>query len=657
MKIFEFLPKRHPLLEHMLQEQQNYELMYQDLITFYNKHKSLHSDRISDFREMKRFFDVYRKTYRRSDIVTTLLAYARIAIACKLFAAISNHMRDNIRPFTKDTIRYALGISEVFPPENNTGVAGALEDKKLAYAELLSIIEKYYDNLRKRGETPETLELFRVITPVISEYLRTKNIDINKLFSLSPQDTSMSTVNDYFKHYLDMSQTFPIFDGYSFYNKSLNVIFRELSEREKKYQASISGTRVDDLTDDVKVIMSFSDGFSWFDLQTDYSEDEANMMGHCCRDERTLGYGTVYSLRKVTRKSGVTYHDSHVTAMIKDKATYEIKGRGNAKPIPKYHKYLVALLQSPLIEHMVGGGYREENNFKITDLDSDQARLLLEKKPGLGTLDDFAHSFGKDSVEYETKITDTINTLSKGADLRKVEGGYVLPGARRFKEFMDDFGDDSATAIVSILSGDTFLDPYWGSVRENRGAFADFYHDREIQDILLKYVKKSHSDVLKQYLEEAQVSEKDIDWEEFVEDFEITEIEDALNESVNMAAERGAEREMQDEFISALEDFSCEILFDQFDESVLVSILPANENSDWFIGSDIQLFISDSTLEKILSFSIIQESLASKDFDDLFVERAIDGKFTVTEPRYGWGDYKFSDAKELFMDRFGGHLL
>ena len=142
------------------------------------------------------------------------------------------------------------------------------------------------------------------------------------------------------------------------------------------------------------VIMSFPDGYKWFDLETSYCSQEAKAMGHC---GNAGGRGTILSLRRLAMAMDGQTHWYPVLTFILHSDGYlgEMKGRGNDKPIEKYHPYIIALLKNyPEIEGIRGGGYLPSHNFMMSDLDPDDAAELKKLKPGLADLDDLYRAHG-----------------------------------------------------------------------------------------------------------------------------------------------------------------------------------------------------------------------------------------------------------------------
>ena len=146
--------------------------------------------------------------------------------------------------------------------------------------------------------------------------------------------------------------------------------------------------------DEPTVIMSFPDGYKWFDLERSYCSQEAQAMGHC---GNAGGNGTILSLRRLARSyNGGTYWYPVLTFILHaDGYLGEMKGRNNDKPIEKYHPYIIALLKNyPEIEGIRGGGYLPSHNFAMSDLDSEDAAELKKLKPGLADIDDLYHAEG-----------------------------------------------------------------------------------------------------------------------------------------------------------------------------------------------------------------------------------------------------------------------
>ena len=134
------------------------------------------------------------------------------------------------------------------------------------------------------------------------------------------------------------------------------------------------------------IFMTFSDGFYWIDLETSSSRDEANAMGHC----GTTNGDTLLSLRK--------NQEPHVTAAYRYSGEIlQMKGKGNTKPLEKYHKYVIELLCYPKVSkdvkipktennYKIKGfeyEYNPEDDFNMESLTKDQLKYIFERNPEL----------------------------------------------------------------------------------------------------------------------------------------------------------------------------------------------------------------------------------------------------------------------------------
>jgi len=131
-------------------------------------------------------------------------------------------------------------------------------------------------------------------------------------------------------------------------------------------------------------------------------------MGHC---GNTAGYqenDTVLTYRTIEKdpKTKKLVWVPHLTFIL-DTANGmlgEMKGFNNQHPDQKYHNVIIELLKLPLIKGIVGGGYKPENNFKLSDLPEETFKQMMESKPGLGTLTDHYALTGAVDHELFNKI-------------------------------------------------------------------------------------------------------------------------------------------------------------------------------------------------------------------------------------------------------------
>jgi len=157
--------------------------------------------------------------------------------------------------------------------------------------------------------------------------------------------------------------------------------YRTALEKSQSWHCSLkAGGEMTLSDDDDLILLKFDDGFYWVDLQTSYSQEEADCMGHCGNTNKG---DTIYSLRKKIGKNKV---ECHITTAVDSEngIIYQMKGKNNTKPIKKYHKYIVDLLINKEIG-LKGFGfeYLKNEDFSPSDLDKDLYDKLISVKPDI----------------------------------------------------------------------------------------------------------------------------------------------------------------------------------------------------------------------------------------------------------------------------------
>jgi hypothetical protein len=137
--------------------------------------------------------------------------------------------------------------------------------------------------------------------------------------------------------------------------------------------------------EDAEIVIDFGDGYAWYNLNKPYCSAEAKAMGHCGNSPRSSSNDHIISLRRRQHIGGEDILTPVLTfILMQDGMLTEMKGRGNDKPAARYHKYIVPLLRSDIVDGIQGGGYMAENNFALDDLEEDGlADELRDEKPGL----------------------------------------------------------------------------------------------------------------------------------------------------------------------------------------------------------------------------------------------------------------------------------
>jgi uncharacterized protein YnzC (UPF0291/DUF896 family) len=157
--------------------------------------------------------------------------------------------------------------------------------------------------------------------------------------------------------------------------KTFNDLYLKSDEWHSNGESIYLTNRTDE-TDETDKFIQYPNGWYWINLNTDFSEDEKNNMGHCGKDSGKI----LFSLRDDMKQS-------HITASYnpKEKALYQIKGRSNSKPKPIYHQYIIDMILNSKypINLMMTGTYKPELDFNLMDLIEKDRKQLLDKKPTL----------------------------------------------------------------------------------------------------------------------------------------------------------------------------------------------------------------------------------------------------------------------------------
>lgn len=183
-------------------------------------------------------------------------------------------------------------------------------------------------------------------------------------------------------------------------------------------------------------------GWKWVDLEKGYCSEEGKAMGHCGNVADNDG-DNIVSLRDANGYA-------HLTFIINDGFLGEAKGRGNDKPVKRYHAPIVELLKSKYVESIKGGGHEPQNNFHFDDLHDDHKKEL-EHKPHMN--DPFNHLLEKykgDPKKMVGGINEFFNSTSfedfdgnnftletfKGHDRRgqKNDGSFMMKWVGPFEE-------------------------------------------------------------------------------------------------------------------------------------------------------------------------------------------------------------------------------
>jgi hypothetical protein len=182
------------------------------------------------------------------------------------------------------------------------------------------------------------------------------------------QFQSMDTFDDDFSHFygLNINQIEATQLANQKVSELLGIFKRYEDEYTKSDKAPVK------MQGDDRILFTFNDGTQWINTDRAYCEEEGRSGKHCGNvtgksetDQRIL------SLRTKT-------HNVILTFILEPNGYLgEMKGKGNQKPLPKYHYQIMKLLLDPMIKGIKGAGFLPEANFSIFDLDERNIQLLI----------------------------------------------------------------------------------------------------------------------------------------------------------------------------------------------------------------------------------------------------------------------------------------
>ena len=251
------------------------------------------------------------------------------------------------------------------------------EDRIVWYLRLVQ--SKLYSEFTNWGDLASSNEqnIAKSAEKKLDQIAKKMGIDRNSLANFSE---NLEAYEQQFTHSLSM----PIanIQRYVWDNQRPDQIIDAFKQAEDDWREDQDRTVPED--PDAEVVMDFGDGYAWYNLNKAYCSKEADAMGHCGNSPRSSSNDHIISLRRRQTISGEEILTPVLTFILRnDGQLTEMKGRGNEKPAARYHKYIVPLLRSDVVEGITGGGYMPESNFSLNDLEDEVADELRDEKPGL----------------------------------------------------------------------------------------------------------------------------------------------------------------------------------------------------------------------------------------------------------------------------------
>lgn len=310
----------------------------------------------------------------------------------------------------------------------------------------------------------------------------------------------------------------------------IDHLFRDIENKWKEERKQVID-HAEDYYEDAEKLIDFGDGWAWWDLGVPECDLEGSSMGHCGNTAASKSDDRVLSLRREVVKNGVRLHRPSLTFVLhKDGYLGEMKGRGNKKPAPEYHPYIIALLKHPRIEGIRGGGHAPDQNFSLYDLDQNARKELTDEKPALKTVADWYNEEGATDRVLNAAIIELSNRglPHRGVELfndRSVSVEHwpsVSALSRSFNwevldelaKYLDEFDEGDTDHLhyvlseqdanevleflpdqyLSLLAKDLGLDGTVGDIRFRRTIAAHLsWHGGRYRGVMEKAIKKSGS--------------------------------------------------------------------------------------------------------------------------------------------------------------------
>lgn len=247
-----------------------------------------------------------------------------------------------------------------------------------------------------------------------------------------------STIMSQLEHFLDRG--IHAIDTHVFGWELPYQLFTEFDDIEEEWK-KLRRRFIED--NDEEEFLDVGDGFVWFDLERPYCKQEGDAMGHCGNVSGGPGE-TILSLRQKQKISGETWWKPVATFILHKNSGNlgQMKGYGNDKPSPKYHKYIVPLLLDRRIHGIQRGEYLPENDFSIDDLSPELQKKVLDKKPELADV-------SMNEEEFESRVEQYINDE---------EDNYIQSEVEYYENEVYDVGDieNSLYNLLEITYDDKY---------------------------------------------------------------------------------------------------------------------------------------------------------------------------------------------------------
>lgn len=207
--------------------------------------------------------------------------------------------------------------------------------------------------------------------------------------ALSGQSIDLNQLSTDIGHYFGYN--IPKVDKYQFGKNSAEQILTDLAEIYNEWEKNNTEKQINQqkpiqpqLDQGDYELIKFNNGSAWWFVNRAFCSAEGEAGKHCGNvagkhktDQRILSYRTL---------SGNNWY-VHLTFILEEPngKLGEMKAYNNQKPTEKYHPFIMSLLLNDMVAGIAGGGYLQDNNFSIFDLNNQNLQIIQDQKPNLIT--------------------------------------------------------------------------------------------------------------------------------------------------------------------------------------------------------------------------------------------------------------------------------
>jgi hypothetical protein len=564
---------------------------------------------------------------------------------------------DSIFPRLFRDIQNAIGWSKTYLKKNYR-IVWYLRWAKLYFIEqTINKINpsKHSDSLGQYPSNEESNSIKQQLNSLLSKEIGRFNAGAQKAgrHSITAKDINDDINHNQLKHFFDMRQVdkiqeYPLdFQTIPEVLDTFRAFEQEYSNQMKEEKRWVPPTSNEEGDLQGEVIVKFPNGWVWWDLGTNYDENEAESMGHCatCGENATL-----VSLREPRdNKDGTRSWRPHLTFELdEDGSLRQMKGVSNSKPKPEYHSYILALLTAtkrveskskktePIVKSIKGSSYKREADFALKDLTPEDLETLYAARPDLMPIDIYVQKHGvtRDlmvQVEGELK---GVGYPSKWNGSKK-SPLFEIEAWKNLGDLIRDKGNDLAQWAWKITNGEEYLDYGWNLRGTTNKELWDILPD-EMKENVKQILDHKYPQEFKKFLADAQAeaaTRRGRIPRENVIDFAEERDEEDLLQAIRSAAQVGEETGTQNEIFKSLK------------EALEESAFAPKDPKDYYDGP----WAENLTLSE--AADLINDTSHNSRMDG--GDGDLDHRIVMKEPNYGFADFDEKAAVEYFSNEYG----